>query len=148
MDKTCDSAAVRRHLRTGKDLVVATKPYAADSPARSWWYIVSTGFLLAAAITGTLVNFHPAGRIVCSVLTGLLILRFFVIYHDQQHHAILPNSRVAEVLMRIFGILALSPTSIWRSSHNHHHHHNSKLRGSHIGSFPIMTKAQYLKSPR
>jgi omega-6 fatty acid desaturase (delta-12 desaturase) len=50
--------------------------------------------------------------------------------------------------MRIFGILALSPSSVWRSSHNHHHHHNSKLRGSHIGSFPIMTKEQYLQSSR
>ncbi|HVY69265.1 MAG TPA: fatty acid desaturase, partial [Verrucomicrobiae bacterium] len=42
----------------------------------------------------------------------------------------------------------LSASSIWRSSHNHHHNHNSKLRGAHIGSFPIMTKAQYLSSSR
>ncbi|MEI9898029.1 MAG: hypothetical protein WDN28_30275 [Chthoniobacter sp.] len=48
--------------------------------------------------------------------------------------------------MRVFGILALSPSSIWRSSHNHHHNHNSKLRGSEIGSFPIMTNSQFLKS--
>ncbi|MFO1512719.1 MAG: hypothetical protein U1F83_07375 [Verrucomicrobiota bacterium] len=39
----------------------------------------------------------------------------------------------------------MSPSSIWRSSHNHHHNHNSKLRGSHIGSFPIMTKAQFVR---
>jgi len=70
----------------------------------------------------------------------------FVIYHDQQHHAILPRSRVAEMLMRVFGIFILSPSSIWRSSHNHHHHHNSKLRGAHIGSFPIMTKEQFRKT--
>ena len=50
--------------------------------------------------------------------------------------------------MGIFGILALSPASIWKSSHNHHHNHNSKLRGSHIGSFPIMTKDQFLKSSK
>ncbi len=50
--------------------------------------------------------------------------------------------------MRMFGVLALSPGSIWRSSHNYHHNHNSRLRGSHIGSFPIMTKAQYLKSSK
>jgi omega-6 fatty acid desaturase (delta-12 desaturase) len=50
--------------------------------------------------------------------------------------------------MRAFGILILSPSSVWRSSHNHHHNHNSKLRGSHIGSYPIMTKAQYLKTPK
>ena len=50
--------------------------------------------------------------------------------------------------MRIFGILALSPSSIWRSSHNYHHKHNSKLRSAHIGSFPVMTRAEYLKSSK
>lgn len=73
------------------------------------------------------------------------MLRLFVIYHDQQHHAILPNSQLAETFMKLFGIFTMSPSSIWRSSHNHHHNHNSKLRGSHIGSFPIMTSAQYLR---
>ena len=50
--------------------------------------------------------------------------------------------------MRVFGILSLSPSSIWRASHNYHHKHNSKLRSAHIGSYPIMTRAQYLKSSR
>ncbi|HMD60194.1 MAG TPA: fatty acid desaturase [Opitutaceae bacterium] len=87
-------------------------------------------------------------RAVCSVLSGFLLMRLFVIYHDQQHHAILSKSKVAERLMKIFGVLALTPSSVWRSSHNHHHKHNSKLRGSDIGSFPIMTKDQFLKSTR
>ncbi|HEX5219240.1 MAG TPA: fatty acid desaturase [Verrucomicrobiae bacterium] len=135
-------------MKAGKELVRSTKAYAMEDTARSWWYVLSTGFLLLAAIGGTLWNFHLAGKLVCSGLAGLLILRFFVIYHDQQHHAILAHSRPGEVIMRIFGILALSPSSIWRSSHNHHHNHNSKLRGSHIGSFPIMTKEQYGRSSR
>ena len=135
-------------MRTGKDLVLATKPYAVDHPARSWWYILSTGLLLTAALAGAFVAWHPILRLACSLAAGLLVLRFFVIYHDQQHHAILPRSRVAEGLMRVFGIYSLSPSNVWRSSHNHHHNHNSKLRGSHIGSFPIMTKEQYLKTPR
>ena len=115
---------------------------------RSWFYVISTGLLLAAAISGTLWNFNLAGRIVCSFLSGLLMLRFFVIYHDQQHHAILPRSRLAEMLMRVFGILALTPSSVWRSSHNHHHKNNAKLRGSHIGSFPVMTKEHFLNTSR
>ena len=135
-------------MRTGKELILATKPYAVDSSVRSWAHILSTGLLLAAALAGTLWNVNLAGKIACSLLAGLLYLRFFVIYHDQQHQAILPHSRVAEVLMRGFGILILSPSSVWKSSHNHHHNHNSKLRGSHIGSYPIMTKAQYLKAPK
>jgi acyl-lipid omega-6 desaturase (Delta-12 desaturase) len=135
-------------MRTGKEIILATKSYAFDSSARSWAYLLSTASLLAGAIAGTLWNFHLAGKIACSLLAGLLYLRFFVIYHDQQHQAILPHSRLAEALMRVFGILILSPSSVWRSSHNHHHNHNSKLRGSHIGSYPIMTREQYLRAPK
>src|ERR1700726_334853 len=135
-------------MREGKELILATKPFAIDRPLRSWWCILSTAFLLIAALVGTLWHFPFLGKIVCSLLAGLLILRLFVIYHDQQHKAILPKSRLADIFMRIFGIFALSPSSIWRSSHNHHHNHNSKLRGSHIGSFPIMTRANFLKSSK
>jgi len=136
------------HVRTGKELLLATKPFAHDSTLKSWWHISSTALLLAAAWTGTLINFHWAAQVFCSIAAGLIMVRMFVIYHDQQHHAILPRSRAAEVLMRIYGILTLSPSSIWRSSHNHHHHHNSKLRGAHIGSFPIMTREQFAKISR
>jgi omega-6 fatty acid desaturase (delta-12 desaturase) len=135
-------------MRTGKEIILATKPYAVDFTAKSWGYILSTSFLLAAAMAGTFWNIHLAGKIACSIVAGLLYLRLFVIYHDQQHHAILPHSRLAEGLMRVLGILLLSPSSIWRSSHNHHHIHNSKIRVAHIGSFPIMTKTQYLKSSK
>jgi acyl-lipid omega-6 desaturase (Delta-12 desaturase) len=135
-------------MRTGKELILATKPYAHDSSVRSWGHLLSTALLLASALAGSLWNLPLAGRSGCSLLAGLLYLRFFVIYHDQQHQAILAHSRLAEVLMRVFGILILSPSSVWRSSHNHHHNHNSKLRGSHIGSFPIMTREQYLKAPK
>jgi omega-6 fatty acid desaturase (delta-12 desaturase) len=127
---------------------LATKPYAVDFSATSWAHLLSTALFLFGVLVGTLWNFHLAARVFCSLLAGLLYLRFFVIYHDQQHEAILAHSRLAEGLMRIFGILILSPSSVWRSSHNHHHNHNSKLRGSHIGSYPIMTKEQYLNAPK
>lgn len=133
-------------MRTGRDLIIATKRYAEDFTAQSWWCIISTIVLGLLALAGTHWNFHPVAKILCGILSGLLILRLFVIYHDQQHHAILPRSRLAEGLMQVVGILTLSPSSIWRSSHNHHHNHNSKLRGSHIGSYPIMTKEQFLRS--
>ena len=140
-------------MRTGKELILATKPFAADHWAKSWWCVLSTALLLAACVVGTLphflgANFSLAGRIICSVIAGLLMLRLFVIYHDQQHHAILSKSRLAEFLMRGFGVLSLSPSSIWRASHNYHHIHNSKLRSTHIGSYPVMTKAEYLKSSK
>lgn len=129
-------------------MILATKPFARDNPATSWWHVLSTSALLAASLVATTAPIPLVGRIAFSVLTGLLLLRLFVIYHDQQHRAILDGSRLADWLMRGFGILALSPSSIWCSSHNYHHNHNSKLRSAHIGSFPVMTKSRFLKSSR
>ncbi len=146
LNSTVPGIADLTPARTGKELIRATRPYAVDSTLKSWWHVGSTAFLLAAALVGTLFNFHWAARVLCSIASGLLMVRMFVIYHDQQHHAILPRSRLAEVFMRLYGIFILSPSSIWRSSHNHHHNHNSKLRGAHIGSFPIMTREQFEKT--
>ena len=136
-----------KYMNSAHTLYAQTKAYARDFPWKSWWCILSTAFLLLCAMVGTLPVFPLYLRIASSFLAGLLSLRLFVIYHDQQHRAILPRSRLAEFFMRLFGIWALSPSSIWRSSHDHHHAHNSKLLGSHIGSYPIMTKEQYQKSP-
>jgi omega-6 fatty acid desaturase (delta-12 desaturase) len=135
-------------MRTGRELILATRAYANDSTLMSWWHVLSTAFLLAGALAGTLWNFHPAAKVACSILAGLLILRLFVIYHDQQHHAILDRSKLGELFMKAFGIYGLAASSVWRSSHDYHHKHNSKIRGSHIGSFPIMTSQQYLKSSK
>ncbi|MET0261862.1 MAG: fatty acid desaturase, partial [Rariglobus sp.] len=132
--------------RTGLKLIQATKPFAKDNSFRSWWCVLSTSALLVGALAVAILDLPLPLRLAGSVFAGLLLLRLFVIYHDQQHHAILPNSGLAEAFMWIFGVYALSATSVWRSSHNHHHQHNSKLRGSHIGSFPIMTADQYRKS--
>jgi omega-6 fatty acid desaturase (delta-12 desaturase) len=125
-----------------------TKAFARDNALKSWWYILSTSFLLVLTALGTAPRLPLPVRILCSGLLALLAVRMFVIYHDQQHRAILPKSRVADLYMRLYGILVLCPSSIWRASHDHHHAHNSKLRGSQIGSYPIMTREQYLKSTR
>lgn len=137
-----------RSPRTGKELILATKRFAQDQPGRSWWLLLSTAAWLVAAIAAALWAPFLAGRWAGSILSGLLILRLFVIYHDVQHRAILSQSWPAQALMAVFGVLSLSPPSIWRASHNHHHNHNSKLRGSQIGSFPILTAEAFRQSPR
>ncbi len=135
-------------MRTGKTLILATKEFAKDDPAKSWWAIISTCILLALTAGGTLYNFHWLAQFACSILLGLLMVRLFVIYHDHQHNAILTKSKVAKVFMQIWGIIAITPTSIWTHSHNHHHNHNSKLRSAHIGSYPVMTKERYQRASK
>ena len=38
-------------MRTGKELILATKPYASDVTGKRWWYLLSTTALLASANT-------------------------------------------------------------------------------------------------
>src|SRR5260221_5681058 len=110
-------------MRESKDLILATKPYAVDQTLRSWWCILSTTFLLLAALVGTLWHFPLWGKIICSVLAGLMALRWFVMYHDQQDRAILPNSRLSYAFMTEYGICSLSSSSFCRTSSCHHHKH-------------------------
>lgn len=136
-------------MRSEKELILATKPFAHEIRWKSWWHLFSTGVVLGGAYFGI---FWPASplwvKLVCSVLAGLTIARMFIIYHDHQHKAILQNSRFAEVVMTLWGLFILAPTSIWKRSHDHHHKHNSKLYTSSIGSYPIVTREKYLSMSR
>ncbi len=129
----------------GKNLILATKPFAKEIRARSWYNAISTLLLLISMLSGTLLFSNIILKAVCSILAGLLLIRMFIIYHDYQHHTILTKSPLAEVIMTIFGMYMLSPSSIWKRSHDHHHNHNSKLFSASIGSYPIVTKKKYLE---
>ena len=128
----------------GKELILATKPFAKEIRRKSWWYTLTTLGLSVLALAGTVFIPWLGIRILCSVVAGLLLVRMFVIYHDHQHHTILHKSVMADIIMTIFGIYMLAPTSIWKRSHDHHHKHNSKLFSASIGSFPIATAQKYL----
>ncbi len=132
-------------MRTGKELILATKPFAKEDRTKSWLYTLSTLFILIAALAGTYWNIHMAARVLCSVVAGLVLVRMFVIYHDHQHHAILHQSKAADLIMKLFGIYILAPSSIWKRSHDFHHKHNSKLHVTDIGSYSTLTKEEYFK---
>lgn len=127
------------------DLLKATSAYAVERPWRSWWCVLSTLLLLGLSLYGIYLNQLLWLDILFSVLSGLLLVRMFVIYHDHQHGAILRESRIGRVLMWCYGIFTLAANSVWKDSHNYHHANNSKLRGAHIGSYPIMTADKFVK---
>ena len=124
-------------------MILASKPFTRENKTKSWLYTLSTLFFLIISLVST-YTFEPIFvRLFFSVLSGLLLVRMFVIYHDHQHHAILNSSKTAEFIMYWFGIYILAPTSIWKRSHDFHHKHNSKLHVSDVGSFPTITKEEY-----
>jgi omega-6 fatty acid desaturase (delta-12 desaturase) len=130
-------------MLSGKELILSTKAYARENTRTSWMHTLSTLFLLFLALSGALYIPLLIGRVACSIFAGLLVIRFFIIYHDFQHHTILHNNKAAEILMTVFGWYILAPASIWKRSHDYHHQHNSKLFSADIGSYPIVTKNRF-----
>ena len=128
----------------GKQLILATRPYAKEDRTKSWILTISTLFMLIAFLLGTVYNFHWTLKLLCSIGAGFTIVRFFVIYHDHQHKAILDKSPLATFIFTIFGFYVLAPSGIWSRSHDYHHKNNSKLFSASIGSYPIYTKQKFV----
>ena len=129
--------------RTGKELIDATRPYAVESKAQSWLQLVVTlvAWLgLVAVLTQPI--FWPA-RFLLAIVCGLVEVRMFILYHDHMHGALLRSSAVAHAFFTAYGVWILAPPKVWRETHNYHHAHTAQLVGSHIGSFPTMTVAQW-----
>jgi acyl-lipid omega-6 desaturase (Delta-12 desaturase) len=133
-------------MRTGKELIEASKEFAFDDKLKSWTEVLITLFLMGAFLVATFMNttLPLVLRIACSIGCGLLYVRAFVIYHDYQHRAILQKSTTAKLLMQTIGIYLLAPETIWKRSHEHHHNNNSKLTIHGIGSYPTISKERFL----
>ena len=132
----------------GKELILATKPFAKEVVWKSWYYSLSTLTILIALFSGIYFLNNVFLQIACSLAAGLTMVRMFVIYHDHQHHSILNRSLPADILFKLYGIFILAPTSIWKRSHDYHHNHNCKLFSASIGSYPIMTKQRFQQSSK
>lgn len=129
-----------------KDLILATTKYAQENRKKSWSVLLVTVVLFLITYTGGLINFHIILQILSAFLAALMIARFFILYHDYLHRAIFHDSWLAKLIFTLFGFFMLAPASIWKRSHNYHHTHNSKLYTSSIGSFPLVTKEEFLKA--
>lgn len=131
-------------MRSGKELILATKIFTQETRWRSWAETAVTVLLIAIFLGITFWDIPLVARFASSTVCSLLYVRMFVIYHDYQHHAILQKSALATFIMKAFGIFILAPQNIWKRSHDHHHNHNSKLTISGIGSYPTICKSRFL----
>jgi len=135
-------------MRTEKELILATKPFAKEIRWKSWFHTLTTFILLVSSIFACIYIHNIFLRIICSVCIAMLLSRFFIIFHDYQHHTILRKSFVANAIFTLFGVYMITPPNIWKRSHDHHHNHNAKLFSVSIGSFPIMTRQKFLEATK
>ncbi len=135
-------------MRTGKELLIASNQYAREQRLRSWWHLVSTVAIAAALLAVACMKLPLAVCLTSSIVGSLVLVRLFIIYHDYMHGTILANSRIAGAILRFYGLLVLSPPHVWKHSHDDHHKHNARNFGRTLGTFPVMSTADYADSSR
>lgn len=139
--------------RQDKELIDATRPFAVEDKTKSWFAFLSTLVLMSGSVSVAFVtpttSVGWALRVFASVFAGLLAVRFFILYHDHLHGALLRNSVVAKTLFVIYGMLIMTPPKVWRETHNYHHANTAKIVGSHVGSYMMVTTGMWAKmTPR
>lgn len=141
MEKT----ETQNNFRTGTELIKASLPFAKENITKSWFEtILSLSLFISSLALSLYFNFIPV-KIFFGILSSLLMVRSFIIYHDYLHYAILKNSVAAKILMGLFGHFVLSPMAIWKRTHDHHHQHNAKLNNTGIGAYPLLDKKDFEK---
>lgn len=131
-----------------KAVYATARTYAKEDRIQSWFHFSVIILCVACSYLILFVSSNLFILFITSVVLSLLLVRLFVIYHDYVHMTILRDAFVAKIFFTFFGWFILAPISIWKRSHNHHHQHNSKLDSLGIGSFPILTRNEYLDCSR
>jgi omega-6 fatty acid desaturase (delta-12 desaturase) len=134
--------------RTGRELFKATIPFAAESTKKSWWFVASTFAMLIASLVGAALAPVWPLRLCFSIVSALLMVRAFILYHDHMHNAILSGSRLARFVFRAYAAVSLTPPRSWKKSHNYHHGHVGKIAGPNFGAFPLMTTDMWRRASR
>jgi omega-6 fatty acid desaturase (delta-12 desaturase) len=138
--------------RSDKELLDAVKAFLKEDMKKSWFAFWSTlvfmlGSIAVAAKTPD-AEMGAMGWIVRgigAVLAGFLVVRFFILYHDFQHGAILRGSKLARALFGVYGVYIMTPPPVWRETHNYHHANTAKIVGSHVGSYLTVTTGMWAK---
>ena len=136
-------APTRSHRSNSRDLLRRTKRFAVESRTRSWWILLSTMTVVAVfGVAAALLPWWPL-RLLASIGMGLTLVRSFIVVHDFHHGAMFLGSRVARAILNVWGMVMLTPHTIWRDTHNYHHAHTAKTTGRQRGTFTMLTTVQW-----
>lgn len=66
-------------------------------------------------------------NILCFFLSGMLIMRLFVLQHDCGHQNLFLRSRTNDIVGHVLAWITTVPYELWRSEHRWHHLHQGNL---------------------
>jgi omega-6 fatty acid desaturase (delta-12 desaturase) len=120
-----------RRLRSVLDIVTSVLAYLAMTVALYFALKVSPALVLALA-----------------PLSGVFLLRTYIIFHDCSHGSFLASRRANAWLGTFCGLLVLSPFVRWRHDHAVHHATSGDLDKRGVGDLPTLTVAEYQQRSR
>jgi len=126
-----------------RGLLKKTRPFSQEILSLSYWHSFSTLLLFVSSLLCSFFLNILLLKLVVAILSGLILARCFILFHDFQHKAILRDSKLAPYLFGALGLYLFTPPKVWRKSHNFHHAHNTILDNSFIGSFWTVSVSQW-----
>lgn len=126
-------------------LVKSLVAFRTPSASRSWYELAVT-FLPFVAVLAVMMFAVAAGynfALLLTPLSGLLLLRMFIIQHDCGHGAFMPGKKKNDWIGRAIGVLTLTPYDCWRRSHELHHAGTGNLDARGFGDVDTLTVREY-----
>ncbi len=127
--------------RLARSLVAFRNP----SAARGWYELAVTFLPLVAVFTIMLFGVSAGyyWTLCLAPLSGLLLLRMFIIQHDCGHGAFMPRKTQNDWIGRAIGVLTLTPYDCWRRSHELHHAGTGNLDARGFGDVDTLTVREF-----
>lgn len=82
-----------------------------------------------------------------SILTGLFVVRAFIIFHDCGHGSFFKSKVASDIVGFITGLITFTPYHHWKWEHSLHHATCSDLDRRGIGDIWTLTVDEYLAAP-
>ena len=115
------------------------------SVARSWWELAITLAPLVVVLWAILwaVSAGYYWALLATPVSGLFLLRGFIIQHDCGHGSFMPGSTGNDWIGRAIGVLTLTPYDCWRKSHSLHHASTGNLDARGFGDVDTLTVREF-----
>lgn len=101
------------------------------------WYLMYLSLSVSYWLTAALV-----------VVTGGIVIRNFIIFHDCGHGSFLASKRANDIIGFITGMITFTPYFHWRWEHSVHHQTSGDLDRRGMGDIWTLTIQEYIDSPR
>jgi len=136
----------------GHDLYQKIERFQHPTLRQSIWQIFNTCipyFLLWIVMVRAIhLGYHYWVVLILAVPASLFMIRLFILFHDCTHGAFFSSKKANAFFGNISGIITFTPYEKWRASHWRHHATVANLDRRGYGDYWMMTKEEYISSPR